>query len=67
MERNGNLWMFLESHYLCSGNLRKKSNFDLSKNHECPLCKESKFSNLLSSKSSFLANLPKNVLLLDSC
>ena len=35
MERNGNLWTFLKSHYLRSGNLRKKSNLDLSKNHEC--------------------------------
>ena len=35
MEGNDNLWAFLKSHYLCSGNLWKKSNFDLSKNHEC--------------------------------
>ena len=35
MEGNDNLWAFLKSHYLCFGNLWKKSNFDLSKNHEC--------------------------------
>ena len=34
-ERNYNLWAFLKSHYLCFENLRKKSNSDLSKNHEC--------------------------------
>ena len=35
MEGIEKLWIFLKSHYLCSGNLREKSNFDLSKNYEC--------------------------------
>ena len=35
MEGNDDLCTFLKSHYLCSENLKKKSNFDLSKNHEC--------------------------------
>ena len=35
MEGNDNLWTFLKSHSLCSGDLGKKSSFDLSKNHIC--------------------------------
>ena len=34
MEENDNLWTFLKSHYLCTRNLRKKSNFYLSKDQE---------------------------------
>ena len=34
MEENDNLWTFLKSHYLCTRNLRKESNFYLSKDQE---------------------------------
>ena len=46
MEGNNNLWVFLKS-YLCSGNLRKKSNFDYPGTMNVLSCKESKFSNRL--------------------